>query len=160
MAHSVKASTATVDSSEREQGAPVPLTGRQLMALNFIRSHIEARGYPPTLREIGENMGIRSTNGVNDHLRALERKGYLRKADGAARAIRLTGVPCNDSVPPPPRAPSAPRSPDLEPVPLECLDCRSSHVEYLEAKRSLRSQLPTVACRCCGVVGEMVRKTR
>src|SRR5690606_23054524 len=47
------------------------------------------RGYPPTLREIGEYMGIRSTNGVNDHLRALERKGYLRREDMKSRALRL-----------------------------------------------------------------------
>ena len=51
------------------------LTKRQQQTLEFIRKSIEERGYPPTLREIGESMGIRSTNGVNDHLRALERKG-------------------------------------------------------------------------------------
>jgi len=46
------------------------------------------RGYPPTLREIGAHMGIRSTNGVNDHLRALERKGYLTREDMKSRALR------------------------------------------------------------------------
>ncbi len=51
------------------------LTHRQQMVLDFIRESIADRGYPPTLREIGARMGIRSTNGVNDHLRALERKG-------------------------------------------------------------------------------------
>jgi repressor LexA len=57
--------------------------------LDFIRKSIEERGYPPTLREIGEYMGIRSTNGVNDHLRALERKGYLRREDMKSRALKL-----------------------------------------------------------------------
>jgi repressor LexA len=65
------------------------LTKRQEQTLDFIRSSIEDRGYPPTLREIGEHMGIRSTNGVNDHLRALERKGYLRREDMKSRALKL-----------------------------------------------------------------------
>jgi repressor LexA len=65
------------------------LTGRQEQTLDFIRKSIEERGYPPTLREIGEYMGIRSTNGVNDHLRALERKGYLRREDMKSRALKL-----------------------------------------------------------------------
>ncbi len=65
------------------------LTKRQEQTLEFIRHSIEERGYPPTLREIGEHMGIRSTNGVNDHLRALERKGYLRREDMKSRALRL-----------------------------------------------------------------------
>jgi repressor LexA len=65
------------------------LTRRQEQTLEFIRRSIEQRGYPPTLREIGQYMGIRSTNGVNDHLRALERKGYLRREDMKSRALRL-----------------------------------------------------------------------
>ena len=65
------------------------LTRRQEQTLEFIRRSIEQRGYPPTLREIGKYMGIRSTNGVNDHLRALERKGYLRREDMKSRALRL-----------------------------------------------------------------------
>lgn len=67
------------------------LTKRQQQTLEYIRHSIEERGYPPTLREIGEYMGIRSTNGVNDHLRALERKGYLRREDMKSRALRLVG---------------------------------------------------------------------
>jgi len=60
------------------------------MVLDFIRQSISDRGYPPTLREIGARMGIRSTNGVNDHLRALERKGYLTREDMKSRALRPT----------------------------------------------------------------------
>jgi len=62
------------------------------MVLDFIRQSISDRGYPPTLREIGARMGIRSTNGVNDHLRALERKGYLTREDMKSRALRPTGL--------------------------------------------------------------------
>src|SRR5512138_629523 len=79
------------------------LTRRQAQTLDYIRQSIEQRGYPPTLREIGEYMGIRSTNGVNDHLRALERKGYLRREDMKSRALKLVedaasfkGQPSND----------------------------------------------------------------
>lgn len=67
------------------------LTKRQEQTLDFIRMSIRDRGYPPTLREIGEHMGIRSTNGVNDHLRALERKGYLTREDMKSRALRVVG---------------------------------------------------------------------
>src|SRR5258706_4706819 len=69
------------------------LQTRQAKTLDFIRRSIEERGYPPTLREIGESMGIRSTNGVNDHLRALERKGYLRREDMKSRALRVVDSP-------------------------------------------------------------------
>ncbi|MBI2895225.1 MAG: transcriptional repressor LexA [Deltaproteobacteria bacterium] len=69
------------------------LTKRQQMVLDYIRKSIDDRGFPPTLREIGVFMGIRSTNGVNDHLRALERKGYLKREDMKSRALRpTTGV--------------------------------------------------------------------
>jgi repressor LexA len=64
------------------------LTDRQQQVLSYIRQSIVDRGYPPTLREIGAHMGIRSTNGVNDHLRALERKGYLTREDMKSRALR------------------------------------------------------------------------
>src|SRR5262249_26113771 len=64
------------------------LTDRQKQVLSFISESIRHRGYPPTLREIGEKMGIRSTNGVNDHLKALEKKGYLAREDLKSRALR------------------------------------------------------------------------
>jgi repressor LexA len=66
------------------------LTDRQRMVLEFICGSIEERGYPPTLREIGNKLGIRSTNGVNDHLRALERKGFLTREDMKSRTLRPT----------------------------------------------------------------------
>ena len=66
-----------------------PLTDRQRQVLHFIGESIRSRGYPPTLREIGEQMGIRSTNGVNDHLKALEKKGYLQRQDLKSRALRV-----------------------------------------------------------------------
>jgi repressor LexA len=67
------------------------LTDRQRAILTFISQSIDERGYPPTLREIGEHFGIRSTNGVNDHLRALEKKGHLQREDLKSRALRPVG---------------------------------------------------------------------
>lgn len=64
------------------------LTERQKEILDFITKSINKRGYPPTLREIGSHFGIKSTNGVNDHLRALEKKGYLQREDLKSRALR------------------------------------------------------------------------
>lgn len=69
------------------------------MVLDFIRESILDRGYPPTLREIGARMGIRSTNGVNDHLRALERKGYLTREDMKSRALRPIGLGASNGAP-------------------------------------------------------------
>lgn len=64
------------------------LTQRQREILDFISASISERGFPPTLREIGEHFSIKSTNGVNDHLKALEKKGHLRREDLKSRAMR------------------------------------------------------------------------
>ncbi len=64
------------------------LTARQREALDLISRTLEDRGYPPSLREICEHMGISSTRGALRHLEALERKGYISRRPGA-RALRL-----------------------------------------------------------------------
>lgn len=69
------------------------LTERQRQILDFISKRIQEQGYPPTIREIGEEMGIRSTNGVNDHLKALERKGFLVREGLKSRALRPVNMP-------------------------------------------------------------------
>jgi repressor LexA len=66
-----------------------PMTERQEKILSFIKKSIQEQGYPPTIREIGEHFGIRSTNGVNDHLKALERKGYLMRGELKSRALSV-----------------------------------------------------------------------
>jgi repressor LexA len=68
------------------------LTDRQLEVLRFIARQIDDAGYPPTIREIGEALDIRSTNGVNDHLKALERKGYLTRDPAKSRALIPTSA--------------------------------------------------------------------
>jgi len=72
----------------RDEDDRATLTDRQREILSFIGQSIRERGYPPTLREIGTQFGIKSTNGVNDHLRALEKKGYLQREDLKSRALR------------------------------------------------------------------------
>jgi repressor LexA len=72
----------------RDDDPTSDLTDRQREVLDFISGSINKCGYPPTLREIGTHFGIRSTNGVNDHLRALEKKGYLQREDLKSRALR------------------------------------------------------------------------
>jgi repressor LexA len=66
------------------------LTDRQRQLLEFIEDHVRVEGFPPSIREMADHMGIRSTNGVNDHLKALLKKGYIAKGQGLkSRAISL-----------------------------------------------------------------------
>lgn len=65
------------------------LTKRQSEILDFIRDQFESEGDAPTVREIAEEFGIRSTNAVVDHLKALERKGVIERDARSARGIHL-----------------------------------------------------------------------
>ncbi|HEY1101159.1 MAG TPA: transcriptional repressor LexA [Myxococcota bacterium] len=71
---------------------PSTLTDRQKLVLSFIEGHIREHGFPPTIREIGRHLGIKSTNGVNDHLNALQKKGFLTREEGKSRTLQLTAV--------------------------------------------------------------------
>ena len=66
------------------------LTARQRQVFEFIENKIQEWGYPPTIREIGEHLGIKSTNGVADHLKALKRKGYLQQRGHKSRTLSPT----------------------------------------------------------------------
>ncbi len=65
------------------------ITDRQHEIYEFIRTTIAARGIPPSMREIGEKFGIRSTNGVEGHLAALEKSGHINRERGKSRGISL-----------------------------------------------------------------------
>jgi repressor LexA len=65
------------------------LTERQREIYDFIRVKIETRGYGPTVREIGDEFDIKSPNGVMCHLKALEKKGLIKRDPFSARAIQL-----------------------------------------------------------------------
>jgi repressor LexA len=66
------------------------LTSRQKEIYDFLKDKIVNRGYGPTVREIGNQFGIRSPNGVMCHLKALEKKGLITRESHMSRAIQLT----------------------------------------------------------------------
>src|SRR5882672_8229647 len=67
------------------------LTPRQRKVLEVIRDWVERFGYPPSVREIGDAVGLTSTSSVHHQLRALERKGYLRRDPNRTRAVDVRG---------------------------------------------------------------------
>ena len=65
------------------------LTRRQKEVLNYIKEFMVSHGYPPTVREIGESLGLSSPATTHSHLEQLEEKGYIRKGGNKNRAIEL-----------------------------------------------------------------------
>ena len=65
------------------------LTERQRTILGMIRSSVESRGYPPSIREIGEAVGLTSPSSVAYQLRTMERKGYIRRDPHRPRAMEV-----------------------------------------------------------------------
>jgi len=65
------------------------LTPRQRTILDVIRASVTSRGYPPSIREIGDAVGLTSTSSVAHQLRTLERKGYLRRDPNRPRAVDI-----------------------------------------------------------------------
>jgi repressor LexA len=69
------------------------VSDRQRAILEYLREYIEQHGYPPTVREIGEAVGLRSPSTVHAHLAQLERAGLLRRDPTKPRALELIGAP-------------------------------------------------------------------
>src|SRR5439155_11574199 len=69
------------------------ITARQRRIMDFIRSTVEERGYPPTVREIGEAVGLTSSSSVHAQLANLERLGLLRRDASKPRAMEIQGPP-------------------------------------------------------------------
>jgi repressor LexA len=67
------------------------LSNRQQAILEFIRSEVREKGYPPSVREIGEAVGLASSSTVHGHLDRLEKKGFIRRDPTKPRAIELLG---------------------------------------------------------------------
>jgi repressor LexA len=82
------------------------LTTRQRQILEHIRDSVHDRGYPPSMREIGEAVGLTSTSSVKHQLSALEGKGYLRRDPNRPRAIEVV-LPGEKSAPTVEASPSA-----------------------------------------------------
>jgi repressor LexA len=89
------------------EGGPV-LTERQRQILDFLTKYTDAHGYPPTVREIGEAVGLASPSTVHAHLANLERAGLLKRDPTKPRAIELRREP---------KAPAVPES-DVRKLPL------------------------------------------
>jgi repressor LexA len=87
--------TSTIGADGRLHG----LTERQRTILNVIRASVTNRGYPPSIREIGDAVGLTSTSSVAHQLRTLERKGYLRRDPNRPRAVDVRGA--DDAATPP-----------------------------------------------------------
>jgi repressor LexA len=71
----------------------IKLTPRQQQVLDVIKSHIDDTGYPPTRAEIARELGFKSANAAEEHLKALARKGAIEMIAGASRGIR---IPCSE----------------------------------------------------------------
>ncbi|MCV7102398.1 transcriptional repressor LexA [Mycobacterium palustre] len=76
----------------RLPGTDSSLTERQRTILSVIRASVTSRGYPPSIREIGDAVGLTSTSSVAHQLRTLERKGYLRRDPNRPRAVDVRGA--------------------------------------------------------------------
>ena len=72
------------------------LTGRQQEIWDFLVDYVDRHGYPPTVREIGERVGLASPSTVHAHLANLERAGYLKRDPTKPRALELTGLRRHD----------------------------------------------------------------
>src|ERR1700757_1841530 len=68
------------------------LSERQKNILKYIEDYVDERGYPPSIREIGDKVGISSTSVVDYNLRVLEREGRIRRDREVSRGLELVGV--------------------------------------------------------------------
>ena len=68
------------------------LSDRQKNILKYIEAYVDERGYPPSIREIGDRVGISSTSVVDYNLRVLERDGYIRRDREVSRGLELVGT--------------------------------------------------------------------
>jgi repressor LexA len=109
------------------------LTWRQRKVLQVIRDSVERRGYPPSMREIGEAVGLTSTSSVSYQLSTLQSKGYLRRDAGRPRTVevRLPGHPAV--------------RPDAEPVEDEGMDIASQEAAYVPVVGRIAAGQPILA---------------
>ena len=68
------------------------LNPRQREILDFLREHAASHAYPPTVREIGQAVGLSSSSTVQNHLNALEQKGYIRRDPTKSRTVEVVGM--------------------------------------------------------------------
>src|SRR5687768_17105990 len=74
---------------------PKPLTSLERRILDFMVEYLRSNTYQPSIREIGERFGIKSTKTVSEHLQALAEKGFLERDPSRSRGVRILGVDLN-----------------------------------------------------------------
>jgi len=75
---------------------PKPISNRQQQILRYIQQHMDAHGYPPTVREIGTAVSLSSSSTVHAHLKTLQEQGHIERDAVLTRAIKLTGSGGNE----------------------------------------------------------------
>lgn len=106
------------------------LTRRQSEILNFIVQSVQSRGFPPSIREIGEAVGLSSSSTVHSHLRTLEEKKYIRRNPSKPRSIEVMDSPKGQNarmVDVPVRSTQPPGTePEILPLPMELVGTAES----------------------------------
>jgi repressor LexA len=87
------AATALIPAEREPVGPGHALSERQAEVLQFVRDTVRRYGYPPSIREIGEAVGLRSTSSVSHQLKMLQKKGYLQRHSGRPRTTELLPAP-------------------------------------------------------------------
>lgn len=119
----------------------IKLTARQQEVLECIRNAIQTTGFPPTRKDIAQELGFRSANAAEDHLKALARKGVIEIVSGTSRGIRLL----NEAEPEPEGLPIIGRVAAGSPILAE------QHIEqYADVQAQLFSPQADFLLRVCG----------
>lgn len=81
----------SIEAQHRDERGRVALTARQQAVVETIRTLTLERDYPPSIRELMEQLGMQSPNGVKAHLRLIRRKGWITWDEHKARTLRVVG---------------------------------------------------------------------
>ncbi|MGD0558414.1 MAG: transcriptional repressor LexA [Streptosporangiaceae bacterium] len=106
------------------------LTWRQRKVLQVIRESVQKRGYPPSMREIGEAVGLTSTSSVSYQLSTLQRKGYLHRDVGRPRTVEVR-LPGHPAVRPDANTPAAAEEEPAAATPANGMDIASQEARYV-----------------------------
>lgn len=96
---SAKSNTTNIRPADTRESKTTKLTQRQQGILDVIRTAVDERGYPPSVREIGEAVGLTSPSSVAHQLRMLEQKGYLRRDPNRPRALEVRTKETSEALP-------------------------------------------------------------
>jgi repressor LexA len=118
------------------------LTWRQRKVLQVIRDSVQKRGYPPSMREIGEAVGLTSTSSVSYQLSTLQRKGYLHRDVGRPRTVEVR-LPGHPAIRPEPSTSSS--SAEVTELSADGLDIASQEATYVPLVGRIAAGVPITA---------------